>query len=105
MRLVLWMLTSLVFTLVWWLLASTRFVADPPLAYFGVGILGIVALAWVFDVFRHTRLLARTILVSSLSMVVLAMAFLVVVVVAGSTAPTADSITAMKPIARTIPRG
>jgi hypothetical protein len=97
MRLASWMFTSLIFTLAWWLVAPALIVAHAPLAYFGVGVLSIVGLAWAFGLLTRAATLGRTVMVSTLSMVVLATAFLVVAFVAGSAQPNSQSsLTAMK---------
>jgi hypothetical protein len=85
------MLTSLLFTLGWWIAASAISFTHTPLTYFGSGILGIVLLAWAFGLFRSRASLGQTVAVSVLSIVVLVIAFLAIGFIAGSAEANSQS--------------
>jgi hypothetical protein len=85
------MFASLVFTLSWWLAASNIPFTHAPLAYFGMGAIGIVLLAWAFGLFKPTESLSRTVAVSGLAVAVLVVAFLVIGMIAGASVSTAQA--------------
>jgi peptidoglycan/LPS O-acetylase OafA/YrhL len=82
MRLGIFVVIALVFTLCWWMFASEVLHTANTAVYFLIPAIGNLMLAWSLSVWRRSASIARTAAISSLSVGVVALAFGIVVVVA-----------------------
>jgi uncharacterized membrane protein len=82
MRLGFFVLVALVSTLCWWAFAAEVLHTANAVVYFMVPAVGNLLLAWSLSVWRRSASIARTAAISSLSVGVVAVAFVIMVVVA-----------------------
>jgi hypothetical protein len=83
MRLGLFIVIALAFTLAWWTIASQALHAGDAVLYFVIPVAGNLLLAWGMGLWRKSSSVARTFGTSGLSIGVVVLAFFLMAIVAG----------------------
>jgi hypothetical protein len=77
-----WALTSFIFTVGWWIVASQVLQLHAPAAYFGFALLGSAALAWAFGLATAKTSWIRAVTISAGALAVVFVSFFFVAILA-----------------------